>query len=109
MKKSSKKTFTAWFTGNVVANESFIRRIPVLVYICILMLLYMANGFRIQRRYNEVDQLTSSIKELRTVSFTTAAVRMQNSRQSEVEKRLQEQGLQLIYNTEPPKLIKPEK
>lgn len=109
MKKSSKKTFAAWFTGNVVSNESFIRRIPVLVYVCILMLLYMANGFRIQRLYNEVDKLSSSIKELRTVSFTTAAVRMQNSRQTEVEKRLQEKGIELIYNTEPPKLIKPEK
>lgn len=106
---STKQKFLSWFSGNVITNEGFIRRIPVLVYICILMLVYMAHGFKIQSRHAQVERLNASIKELRTVSFTTSAVRMQESRQTEVEKKLKTAGIDLVYNTEPPKLIKQKK
>lgn len=99
------KGFAAWFTGNVVANEGFIRRIPLLVYICVLMLLYMANGFRVQKRHTRADYLTTRIKELRTISYTTSAIKMSQSRQTEIEKRLKEMGIELEYNVEPPRLI----
>lgn len=105
MAKGKGKGFAAWFTGNVVANEGFVRRIPLLVYICVLMLLYMANGFRAQRRHTRADYLTNRIKELRTVSYTTSAIRMTESRQTEVEKRLKERGIELEYNESPPRLI----
>lgn len=105
MKKKKRPTIGQYISGNVLSNDDFIRRLPVLGYIGLLMLLYMANGFRVQAKYNRINQLSAQIKELRTTSVTTSAVRMSTSRQSQIEKLIKEHNIPLEYTTAPPKII----
>ena len=96
----------SYISGNVLANEGFIRRLPVLAFIGLLMLLYMANGFSVQKKHNRVDELTEQIKELRTISITTAEQRMSSTRQTEIEKLLRQKRVPLLHNEESPRIIK---
>ena len=104
--KEKSKGLGSYISGNILANEGFIRRLPVLAFIGLLMLLYMANGFSVQKKHNKVDELTEQIKELRTISITTAEKRMSLTRQTEVEKLLRQKNIPLIHSQTSPKIIK---
>lgn len=85
-----------FFTGGVLSHEEFTRRLPVFVYIVFLMLLYIANGFHIQHKHSELDRITDELKQLKTKSVTSSAVRMTLTRQSEIERLLKEHRIPLI-------------
>ena len=104
--RKKKQSLGSYISGNILANEGFIRRLPVLAFVGLLMLLYMANGFSVQQKHNRVDELTEQIKELRTISITTAAVRMSSTRQTEIEKLLKQKNIPLIQIPTSPKIIK---
>lgn len=91
-----------FFTGGVLSQDEFTRRLPVLVYIVFLMLLYIANGFHIQHKHGELDRITDEIKHLKTRAVTSSAVRMTLTRQSEIERLLRERGIPLTPDGTPP-------
>lgn len=102
----TKATIGQYISGKILTNEAFIRRLPVLAYVGLLMMLYMANSFSVQDKYNRMNDLNIEIKQLRTVSVTTSAVRMAQSRQSEVVKLLLQKNIPLENKGEIPKIIK---
>lgn len=102
----TKVTIGQYISGKILTNEAFIRRLPVLAYVGLLMMLYMANSFSVQDKYNRMNDLNIEIKKLRTVSVTTSAVRMAQSRQSEVVKLLLQKNMPLENKGEIPKIIK---
>lgn len=94
-----------FFTGSVLSQDEFTRRLPVLVYIVFLMLLYIANGFHIQHKHSELDRITDELKQLKTEAVTTSAVRMTLTRQSEIERLLKERNIPLTLEGMPPHTI----
>lgn len=94
-----------FFTGSVLSHDEFTRRLPVLVYIVFLMLLYIANGFHIQHKHGELDRISDELKQLKTEAVTSSAVRMTLTRQSEIERLLEERGIPLVQDGPPPHII----
>ena len=94
-----------FFTGSVLSQDEFTRRLPVLVYIVFLMLLYIANGFHIQHKHSELDRMADELKQLKTEAVTTSAVRMTLTRQSEIERLLRERNIPLTLEGTPPHTI----
>lgn len=94
-----------FFTGGVLSNDEFTRRLPVIVYIVFLMLLYIANGFHIQHKHNELDRIADELKQLKTRAVTSSAVRMTLTRQSEIERLLREHRIPLIQDNTSPHTI----
>lgn len=94
-----------FFTGSVLSQDEFTRRLPVLVYIVFLMLLYIANGFHIQHKHSELDRMADELKQLKTEAVTTSAVRMTLTRQSEIERLLKERNIPLTLEGTPPHTI----
>lgn len=84
-----------FFTGGVLSQEEFTRRLPVIVYVVFLMLLYIANGFHIQHKHSELDRISEELKQLKTEAVTSSAVRMTLTRQSEIERLLRERNIPL--------------
>lgn len=87
-----------FFTGGVLSQDEFTRRLPVIVYVVFLMLLYIANGFRIQHKHSELDRIADELKQLKTEAVTSSAVRMTSTRQSEIERLLREYGIPLVQD-----------
>lgn len=94
-----------FFTGGVLSQEEFTRRLPVMVYGVLLMLLYIANGFHIQHKHSELDRIADEIKQLKTEAVTASAVRMTLTRQSEIERLLREQNIPLSESPAPLRVI----
>lgn len=94
-----------FFTGGVLSQDEFTRRLPVLVYVVFLMLLYIANGFHIQHKHSELDRITDELKQLKTQAVTSSAVRMTLTRQSEIERLLRERNIALSPDGAPPHII----
>lgn len=84
-----------FFTGGVLSQDEFTRRLPVIVYVVFLMLLYIANGFHIQHKHSELDRIADELKQLKTEAVTSSAVRMTLTRQSEIERLLRERNIPL--------------
>lgn len=103
--KPRKQKVGGWLSGGILQDEKFVRRLPILAFAGLCMLVYMAIGFAVQKRYNYLEHLSDEISRLRTVSITTAAMRGEVTRQQNIEKALTEQGIQLENSTTAPVLI----
>ncbi len=84
-----------FFSGGVLSQDEFTHRLPVIVYVVFLMLLYIANGFHIQHKHSELDRISDELKQLKTEAVTSSAVRMTLTRQSEIERLLRERNIPL--------------
>ncbi len=104
-KKTRKISAKSIFSGSVLSNERFIRRLPIVGFVGLLMIIYMAIGFTVQRKHNQIEKLTNEITKLRTISATTSAVRQQLTRQQNIEELIKKFNLQLILPTTPPHII----
>lgn len=94
-----KQRVGGFLSGGILQNEQFARRLPIFAFTGLCMLVYMAIGFGVQRRYNYLEQLTAEIAQLRTVSITTAAVRGEITRQQHIEQLLKKHNIELINST----------
>lgn len=105
-KKKRGITLRSIFTGSAVANELFIKRLPVLLFGAGLMMFYIGIGFRVQERHTELDRLNTQIKELRTVAVATTALRMELTRRETIERLLREKSISLIPLPAQPIILK---
>ena len=67
--------------------------------------MYIANGYATEKLYMKKVSLEKELGELRFESITTASELMRISIPSEVERRIQEAGLDLVQSKEPPTKI----
>lgn len=95
-----------FLTGNIFTRESISRQFPFLLFLVIIAVLYIGNHYRYDRLMRTEQKLRVEVKNLRAESVTTAAKLMQISRQSEVIKLVEQQGLGLQESTTPPKKVK---
>ena len=78
---------------------------PYVLFIAVLMFLYIANGYHIQKLHRRHDRISEQIKELRSRSLTLSSIRMTATRQSEIIKELEARGIPLQESLTPPKII----
>lgn len=92
-------------SGNFLVRPEVRRQYPYILILAVLMFLYIANGYYIQKLHRKNERLTDEIKELKSQSLTLASKRMTETRQSEIIKELEKRGIPLIEATEPPHII----
>lgn len=92
-------------SGSILNRAEVRRQYPYIFFMAVLMFLYIANGFHIQKLHRQHDRLTAQIKELRARSLTISSQRMMSTRQSEIIRRLEERGIPLEESVSPPKVI----
>ena len=92
-------------SGSILTRVEVRRMYPYVLFIVVLMFLYIANGYHIQKLHRRHDRLTEQVKELRSHSLTISSIRMTQTRQSEIIKQLEERGIPLAESLIPPKII----
>ena len=103
LKKSSIK---GYFNGSILAKQSMSKQLPFLIFCTALIVCYIANKYHAEYTMRKTVKLQEELSEMRAESIATAAELMFLSRQSQVIKMVQEQGLGLKESTVPPKMIK---
>lgn len=88
------------FSGSFLAKESTFRFFPFLIFLSAMALVYIANGYYAESNVRKVNILTNEIKEKKSEYIIAKSELMFMSKQSEVAKSAEKQGL--FETVEPP-------
>ena len=88
--------------GRTLADKLIRKNLILILFLTLLGVLYIANGYHAEKMYKKKVALEREVQELRFESITNAAQLMFISKQSEVKRRINEEGLNLEESKEPP-------
>ena len=108
-KEISNASVRDFIDGSILTKSAVVQQLPFVLFLVALGIFYISNRYKSERVYRDMVSLQKELKELRFEAITTASDLMYMSKQSEVLKRVQREGLQLVESTEPPVKIKVKK
>lgn len=89
--------------GSFLSKESSAKELPFIGFLLLLIIIFISNTFWAQGTVRKIDKYEQEVKELRIKSISVKARLMDNSRQTQVAKKVKELGL--IESLQPPKKI----
>lgn len=95
--------FRKLFTEGVVTKESATEVLPFLIFLCVLVMIYIANSHMAIKKVREIDQLNKEVKELSWEYKSLKADLMFKSKLTEVAKKVDTLGIKELVV--PPKKI----
>lgn len=81
------------FGGSFLSDDRTIQNVPFILFLGVIAILYIANGYYADDKIREENKSKNDIKELRTQYITTTSDLMFESKQSQVAKSVLELGL----------------
>lgn len=87
------KALGAVFSGTFLANDKAIKNVPFILFLAVIAIVYIANGYYADGVIRETNKLNGEIKEYRTEFISTTSDLMFKSKQSEVAKAVDSLGL----------------
>jgi hypothetical protein len=89
-------------SGSMVSEKIILKNLGYIAFITLLASFYIANRFHAEKITRETSKLKKEVKDLRAESLSTSADLTYISRQSEVERRIKQKGLNLEELKTPP-------
>ncbi len=87
------KGLSSVFSGTFLTNEKTLKHLPFIVFLTIIAVFYIANGYYADDKIREVNRISNQLKELRSEYISTKSDLMFASKQSEVARSVEELGL----------------
>jgi hypothetical protein len=87
------KALSSVFSGTFLTNEKTLKHVPFLLFLALIAILYIANGYQADDKIREVNKITNELKELRSEYISTKSDLMFVSKQSEVAKAAEPMGI----------------
>ncbi len=87
------KGLSSVFSGTFLTNESTLKHLPFILFLTLIAIFYIANGYYADDKIREVNKVSNQLKELRSEYISTKSELMFASKQSEVAKSAEELGL----------------
>jgi len=81
------------FSGTFLSNDSVVKHVPFILFLSVIAILYIANGYWADDKVRQVNKITSQLKELRSEFISTKSDLMFVSKQSEVAKAAEKIGI----------------
>lgn len=91
--------------GSFLEKESTTKHTFFFIFLSILTMLYISNGFHAERLVRLVNKIQIKNKELRAKQISMTFILMQSTQQSQVLERLNNENLNLKGATKPPYII----
>jgi len=101
-KASKKEFFRSILDGSLLTRELILSNLRFILYLVFLGLLYIANRNHAEHLLRETIKLKKEIEELKAEQLSVSSKLMQISQQSEVQKLMQQQQLDLSNSDKPP-------
>jgi len=87
------KGLSSVFSGTFLTNEKNPKHLPYMLYLGLMAVFYIANGYYADDKIREENRTKNELKELRSEYISLKSELMFASKQSEVAKAVEEQGL----------------
>src|SRR5207253_3785824 len=80
------KGLSSVFSGTFLSDEKTLKHVPFIVFLALIAIFYIANGYYADDKIREVNKISNQLKELRSEYISTKSELMFASKQSEVAK-----------------------
>lgn len=87
------KGLSSVFSGTFLSSDKSLKHLPFILFLALLAILYIANGYYADDKIREVNKINNQLKELRSEYISTKSDLMFASKQSEVAKTAESIGL----------------
>lgn len=106
-KKAEKSGFSLMHivNGNILTRDFVLKNIAFLLYLSLLALVYIGNGFYADSKVIAIATKTQELKELRSKYISNKSLLMRSSKQSELASLLKSKGVDLKESMVPPHKI----
>lgn len=99
--QSFRKAFQDTLSGDVFLREKVRAQMPVALLICGLIVVYIMCGYRAQKQQKQIADLNRQLEEAHFEYLTLQAQLVEQSRQSFVLRKLQENGSNVKVSNKP--------
>ena len=96
-----RKSFVHVFGGSVLTENYFLKNMWFIVAIVLVMFLFIGHRYKVLQRMSEIERLEQELKDAKYESLTISSSLTEASRQGEIERRIEEAGLELKVTNEP--------
>jgi len=102
-KKKEKRLSLLYVLGGGILNEDFIlKHTRMIVLIVILAFFFIGNRYTCMQKLKEIDRLQQQLRDVRFEALSISSELTGNSRQSQIELLIEEQGIELEGAKTPP-------
>lgn len=102
-KKKEKRLSLLYILGGGILKEDFIvRHTRMIVLIVILLFFFIGNRYTCMQKLREIDRLQQKLRDVRFEALSISSELTGNSRQSQIELLIEEQGIDLEGAKTPP-------
>ena len=101
-----RKSFVHVFGGNVLTENFFARNLMFIFILVLVMILFISHRYTVIQRIAEMERLKVELKDAKYESLDISSDLTEASRQSQIEKRVEQSDLGLKITGEPVYRIK---
>ncbi len=99
--KNIRKSFVHVFGGSVLTENFLIKNIVFIIMIVLIMIFFISHRYTVLRKISEMEKLKTELKDAKYESITISSNLTEASRQPQIEKMVEEAGLELKIAAEP--------
>ncbi len=96
-----RKSFVHVFGGSVLTEDFFLRNMRFILLLVVVVILFISHRYTMLQGMSDVERLQQELKDVKYEALTISSSLTEASRQGEIEKRVEEAGLDLKVSNEP--------
>lgn len=105
-KKKKKNVLKSWIGGELLLSPFLSRQIGLIALVAGLIIVYVSNRYAFQYEQVEIQRLRTKLEDTKYEALARSSELMEKSRESNIERYIEEQGSDLQMSTCPPVVIK---
>jgi len=100
-KKKKKNPIRYFIAGEILTEDFVTKQFKLLILIVILIIIFISNGYSCQKKLTQIEDLKSTLKDVKYENLVLSTELTSNSRQSQIEALLKSKGIELAGPTTP--------
>ncbi|HLW10499.1 MAG TPA: FtsL-like putative cell division protein [Fermentimonas sp.] len=96
-----RKSFVHVFGGSVLTENFFLRNMRFILVLVLVMILFISHRYTMLQGMSDIERLQQELKDVKYEALTISSSLTEASRQGEIERRVEEAGLELQISNEP--------
>ncbi|MFI3261425.1 MAG: FtsL-like putative cell division protein [Rikenellaceae bacterium] len=93
-------------SASILTNQVVVKRVPSIIFITILVILYIFNSFDSQKIYRDILNVEKEIKQLKVTATSVQAERIAVTRELYILEEIKRRKIDVKSFTVPPKILK---
>ena len=101
-KKEKRFSFLYILGGGILTEDFIVKHTKMIVLIVILIFFFISNRYTCMQKLRDIDRLQQQLKDVRFEALSISSELTGNSRQSQIELLIEDQGIDLEIAKHPP-------